>query len=394
MNSVRFGIDQLLTAPPWSPGRRYGLVTNAAARWSQAPPRSSREALQSAGFNLVRLFSPEHGLDANAADGAAIADGYDPLTGLPVVSLYGDQLRPPRTSLADLDVVLLDLPDIGTRFYTYIWTLSHVLEACADAGVPLVVLDRPNPLGGDLATAEGPMLDAERHASFLGRAALPICHALTMGELARLWNSEWNRRAQLAVIPCVGWQRSMRWPATGLPFVPTSPAMPSYESARLYPGLGLFEATNLSVGRGTAQPFQVLGAPWLRAPTLVAHFKAHAMPGLTLEAFDFTPTQNPFAGARCAGVRLRVTQDAHLRPVVAGLRLLSAIINSHPSEFQWATYPTAANPSGAGHFEKLIGRAGIREMLQTGPDNLEEQIRAWTDVTGWAERVQPHLLYT
>ncbi|HEY9170955.1 MAG TPA: exo-beta-N-acetylmuramidase NamZ domain-containing protein, partial [Verrucomicrobiae bacterium] len=182
MSRPLFGVDQVLVTPGLLRGR-IGLVTNDAARTALDVRVRSRVALQGAGFKLIRLFSPEHGLGADTDDGAPVRDGFDPLTGLPVVSLYGNKLRPPRASLADLDAVVFDIPDIGARFYTYIWTLSHVLEACAEAGVPLVVLDRPNPLGGDLAAAEGPILDVARYGSFVGRAAIPIRHSLTAGEL-------------------------------------------------------------------------------------------------------------------------------------------------------------------------------------------------------------------
>jgi hypothetical protein len=167
-----------------------------------------------------------------------------------VVSLYGDRLRPTRAQLHDLDAVLFDIPDVGVRFYTYAWTLWHALAACADAGVPLIVLDRPNPLGGDLARAEGPMLDLA-HRSFLGEHPIPIVHACTLGELVRLWQAEAFPSARVTVVPVTGWSRTSEWPVLGVPWVPTSPAMPSFACARWYAGLCLFEATNVSVGRGT-----------------------------------------------------------------------------------------------------------------------------------------------
>lgn len=392
MNRVRFGLDALLANPGWLRGR-VGLVTNDAARTTSDANLTSRAALQHAGLNLVRLFSPEHGLGANAADGAKVADSLDSLTGLPVVSLYGETMRPAREALADLDAVVFDLPDIGARFYTYIWTLSHVLEACTEARMPLIVLDRPNPLGGDIAAAEGPILDVEKFSSFIGRAAIPIRHSLTIGELARLWNAEWTLEADLRVMTCSGWTRSMHWPDTGLPFVPTSPAIASYESALLYPGLGLFEATNLSVGRGTNRAFQFIGAPWLQAEAAARHFNASALPDVTASAESFVPKLAPYPGERCAAVRLLVHEAKSFRPVSAGLNLLATVIALHPKQICWSKYPTAANPGGELHFERLIGRAGIREALELKPDDLGGQVKGWTSVPGWAERVKCCLLY-
>lgn len=392
MSHTRFGVDQL-TVEFALAGHRFGLLTNDAARTARDAARPGRVALQQAGINLVRLFAPEHGLEANARDGAAVADGVDHLTGLPVMSLYGERLRPAPEDLADLDAVILDLPDIGARFYTYLWTMSFMLEACAEAGVRLIVLDRPNPLGGDLAAAEGPILEVENCSSFVGRASIPIRHSLTMGELARLLNGEWHLNAKLEVIPCAGWKRSMRWPDTGLPFVPTSPAISSFESALLYPGLCLFEATNLSVGRGTELPFQIVGAPWLDAQSVAEDFNSRRVRGLVAEEFAVTPSQNPFAGTDCRGVRLHITDEKCARPVKAGLHLLAAVIRRHRCHFQWANYHTVANPGGEGHFERLIGRIGIREVLEESPSDLDQRIPRWTSATGWAERAKDWLLY-
>lgn len=392
MNGIQFGIDRLLASPERVTGR-VALVTNDAARTARDSELHSRVALQRTGLNLVRLFSPEHGIAASAADGAVVADGVDPLTGLPVVSLYGERMRPPRESLADLDAVLFDIPDIGARFYTYIWTLSHVLEACAEAGVPLIVLDRPNPLSGDLAAAEGPMLDTEKFASFVGRAAIPIRHSLTVGELAQLWNAEWKLNAKLQVIRCEGWQRAMHWPDTGLPFVQTSPAIASNEAALLYPGICLFEGANLSVGRGTLFSFQAVGAPWLRAEETAERFNALALAGVVARAERFTPTLAPYAEMQCNAVCLVVSEPRAFRPVAAGLLLLATVIELHRDYFRWAKYPTVANPGGEGHFERLIGRVGIREVLEDGPARLSDCVREWTFVPNWTARVKDVLLY-
>jgi uncharacterized protein YbbC (DUF1343 family) len=342
---------------------------------------------------LTRLFGPEHGLGAVAADGARVEDGIDAATRLPVVSLYGERMRPARDHLADLDAVCFDIPDVGARFYTYAWTLWHVLHACADAGVPLVVLDRPNPLGGDLAAAEGPLLEPTCR-SFLGESEIPVRHALTLGELARLWQRERVPHASLTVVPLQGWDRTRAWPATHCAWVPTSPAMPHAACTYWYPGTCLFEATNVSVARGTDAPFATLGAPWLDGHALA---RAVVADGVSVTPTTFVPTIGPAAGTRCHGVSLAISAadaDAFvaraLRPVALGLTLLDAIARQHPHDFAWARYPTAANPDGHDHFARLIGRTDMGAHIGAMPVVPPE---TWTRPAGWAERVAPVLLY-
>jgi uncharacterized protein YbbC (DUF1343 family) len=392
--TVRFGVDRVVDTPALLHGAgAVGLVTNDAARLARDARLHARVALRDAGVPLVRLFGPEHGLDANAADGAAVPDGTDARTGLPVVSLYGERLAPTRAQLAGLDRLLFDVPDVGARFYTYAWTLFHVLGACAEAGLPLTVLDRPNPLGGDIAHAEGPMLDAAL-ASFVGADRIPIRHALTLGELARVWQRERWPHATLDVITCEGWTRDMPWPDTGLPWVPTSPAMPSMASVLTYPGLCLFEGTELSVGRGTEAPFQHVGAPWLDADAVIAWLARAPLPGVTLEHDVFVPDAAPHAGERCQAVRVVVTDVRAHRPVALGLWLLAAVIATHRGAFAWARYPTAANSTGDGHLDRLVGERGVREWLDASAERTDAaRVGAWTAAPGWAARVAPALLY-
>jgi uncharacterized protein YbbC (DUF1343 family) len=393
--NVAFGADRLVREPALLPSAaRLGLVTNDCARVSVDPAVRTRRALLDAGLPIVRLFGPEHGIAASAADGAAVFDATDALTGLPVVSLYGERTRPSRESIADLDAVLFDIPDVGARFYTYVWTLLEVLGACAEFGVPLVVLDRPNPLGGVLPQAEGPMLDLAC-ASFVGGDVIPVRHSLTVGELARLWQAERYPGAQLTVVACVGWRREFLWPDTGLPFVPTSPSMPSFASALLYPGICLFEATNVSVGRGTALPFQRIGAPWLDAGAVLERLSRTTPRGVRFETDEFSPAIGVYANETIPGIRIEVTDGHVLRPVALGILLLAAVVTTHRLRFAWWKYPTAANPSGDGHFERLIGRRGVQARLDASPDTVDgTQVTEWTRAEGWAERVGPTLLYT
>ncbi len=392
--SVRFGVDRLVAEPSLlGEAARLGLVTNDAARVSSDMQRHSRVALLAAGVPVVRLFGPEHGLGADAADGAAVSDGTDALTGLPVVSLYGERMRPDAESLRDLEAVLFDVPDVGARFYTYTWTLFHMMAACADARMPLIVLDRPNPQGGDLSKVEGPVLQAA-FRSFIGEDAIPIRHQLTLGELARVWQRDRWPACDLRVIACEGWSRAMQWPDTTLEWVPTSPAMPSFESARLYAGTCLFEATNLSVARGTSAPFQQAGAPWLDVPAVLADLARRVPKGVEIAETAFVPTVGPYAGETCRGMHVRVTSPEALRPVALGLLLMAAVASTHRLRFQWARYPTAANPSGDGHFERLAGQRDIRHKLDVAPQDVDaELVRQWTDAGDWRARVEGLLLY-
>lgn len=410
--AVRFGVDVLLSDPErWRDWHRVGLVTNDAARLAAHSTVQSRIALQRAGVPLVRLFGPEHGLGAVAADGEAVTDGVDAATGLPVVSLYGERMRPAPEHLADLDVLCFDIPDVGARFYTYAWTLWHAIHACEDAGVRLIVLDRPNPLGGVLAAAEGPILD-DACRSFIGEHAIPIRHALTLGELARLWVAECAPRTALTVVPCDGWDASRSWEATGCDWVPTSPAMPHAECAVWYPGTCLFEATNVSVARGTGAPFATIGAPWLDATSVIAAVATMRAPyapaaSVALEATTFAPTLGPSAGESCVGIRLTITAADRtafiardFRPVQLGLVLLDGIARQHPKQFAWARYPTAANPRGDDHFARLVGRADVgarigapRETPLDATRGAHDGLETWTRATEWAARVAPFLLY-
>lgn len=390
-----FGVDRVAHYPDLLPAAgRIGLVTNQAARLAEDPTIPSRVALLDAGLPVVRLFTPEHGLSAQGADGAPMRDVADLATGLEIVSLYGERFAPPVESLADLDLVIFDIPDVGARFYTYAWTLSHVLESCARTGTPLVVLDRPNPLGGRLDVAEGPLLDEACCASFIGRWAIPIRHSLTLGELALHWALTRVQNAQVDVIACNGWQRDALWPSLGLEWVPTSPSMPSFASALAYPGTCLFEATNLSVGRGTDTPFQLIAAPWLDARRVIEAVEHAPYWGVRLHPDSCTPTLGPYSGEEVEAVRIEVVDPAHVRPVAVGLALLAAVIRRHVHRFAWSPYPTAANPTGGDHFQRLVGSRSVAPRLEdlSAPVTPAE-VERWTTVSGWGPGVRDALLY-
>jgi uncharacterized protein YbbC (DUF1343 family) len=391
---IRFGADALSADAvlPVAAGR-VGLVTNDAARLAADDRQHARVALQQAGVPLVRLFSPEHGLPADAPDGAAVGDVPDSLTRLPVVSLYGDRFAPPPAALHDLDCMLFDVPDVGARFYTYAWTLTHVIDACAAAGIPVVVLDRPNPAGGAPASIEGPLLE-RAHRSFLGRLEVPVRHGLTLGELGLLWRRERRPDADVHVVPCENWDRRWTWHRTGLPFVPTSPAIRDADAALLYAGLALFEATNVSVGRGAALSFRAVGAPWLEPDRVLDRFARRTPAGVDVVPDAFTPAAGPHAGTACRALRFDVREPDRVRPVALGLALLADIAAVHGAEFAWAGYPTAANPSGAEHLERLLGSAAVAAALVREPGSVDATfIARAVAAPGWDVRWRGVLLY-
>jgi uncharacterized protein YbbC (DUF1343 family) len=351
--TVSPGIIQLVReAPALLGGQRVALLTHAAA----TSPRLERsvDAL-AAVCDLRLLFGPEHGLDGVAAAGQRVGEGTDRASGLRVISLYGARRAPAPADLAEIDLLVCDLCDIGARFYTYAATLLGSLAAAADAGVPVLLCDRPNPLGG--AVVEGPTLRAG-YQSLVGAAAVPIRHGLTLGELARMANARAATPAELQVLPAQGWRRAQHHPHTGLPWVPPSPNVPGYETALLYPGTCLIEGTNVSEGRGTALPFQQIGAPWLNGRELAAQLNALGLPGVGARATAFAPLGSKHAGLRCEGIQLHITDAAALRPVALGVHLLAALRRGSP-EFAWL--PPV---EGARHFIDLLwGGDGLRRAL-------------------------------
>ncbi|WP_143305579.1 exo-beta-N-acetylmuramidase NamZ family protein [Chitinophaga vietnamensis] len=395
MHKVLNSVDVLLAQQPHWKRKRIALVTNHAATTHQFVP--SRAALLQQGFNIVKLFSPEHGLDTTGADGHAMEHSTDTLTRLPVTSLYGGQLAPSRSDLADIDLVLFDIPDVGCRFYTYLWTLTHVLEACAACNVPFIIADRPNPLSGNLMLAEGPLLDEVHCSSFIGRWPIPVKHSCTLGELAQYFNSVRRIHCQLEVMPCAHWQRQQFYADWNPSFVPLSPAIPVFESALLYPGLCFLEATNCSEGRGTAVPFRVAGAPWLLAEETAQLFNT-MVPAISGSVYArplvFTPAEGKYAGQTCNGVMLHVTDPAAFLAVAAGWLLIRIIKALHPQDFQWAAYPTHVNPSGKKHLDLLSGIPHAETLFDTALPDFINAVKPYLHPGDWAMRMQPFLIYT
>jgi uncharacterized protein YbbC (DUF1343 family)/CubicO group peptidase (beta-lactamase class C family) len=313
-------------------GKRVGLVTNATGRARDG--RSTIDVLTSeeakkAGVKLVRLFSPEHGIRSDAD--APVADQVDPTTGLTIHSLYGERRRPKPGELEGLDALLLDVQDVGTRFYTYVTTGAYLLPEVARAKIPLVVLDRPDPISG--AAIEGPLADPDR-LSFTAHHTIPVRYGMTLGELLTMVNDEQKAGARVDVVKLSGWSRDLWYDETGLEWVNPSPNMRSLTEATLYPGIGLLETTNLSVGRGTDTPFEVIGAPWVDGRRLAAVLSARKIPGVTFTPIHFTPASSTFGGERCGGVRFTVTDRDALRPVTLGIELAVALRSLYPVDWK------------------------------------------------------------
>lgn len=363
-------------------GRRVGLITNPTGM-----DRSGRSTIdrlhEHPEVELVTLFAPEHGLRAAEGEGRFIEDSIDPATGLPVVSLYaGSKRAPSPDDLAALDVVIFDMQDVGARYYTYVYSMALAMEAAGGAGVPFVVLDRPNPIGD---AVHGNVLDPA-FATFVGLYPVPMRHGLTAGELARLFRGEFGIEVDLTVVPVAGWDPSREFDATGLPWVAPSPNMPDPTSALHYPGTCLFEGTNLSVGRGTDRPFQQVGAPWLDGEALAAALGALGLPGVRFEPVTFTPrgaTDGKWDGEAVSGVRFVATDPARYDPTRAAVAVL---VQARAQAGEWWEW-------NAAHFDRLAGTDALRIGIEAG-EGPEDLTAAWSEQRAAFEaRAAPYRLY-
>ena len=373
---VLLGIDVLRRAD-FAPlaNQRVGLVTNHTGRDSNGTP--TIDVLFAAkNLKLAALFSPEHGI--RGARDEKVADSTDEKTGLPVWSLYGDVRKPKPEQLAALDVLVFDIQDIGTRFYTYISTLRNCLEAAAERKIPLYVLDRPNPIDG--VHVEGPVRDAAAD-SFTATHTIPVRHGMTMGELATLIVKEKGLATQLHVIGCQGWSRAQRFDATGLEWKNPSPNMRSLTQALLYPGVGLLETTNLSVGRGTDTPFEVVGAPWLDGKALAKELRSYKLPGVTFVPIRFTPVASKHQGKECGGINLAITDWQSFEPVRTGIAVAIALRQLHHEQWQLE------------HFDKLLAHHATFAAVRDGKP-LAEIVASWNgDLREFLTRREAALLY-
>ena len=387
---ICFGVDEIILQNPAWKTKALGLVTSDAATTNTGI--LSRTALLQGGFNIVLLFSPEHGISAKAPDGEAQQNGIDKITGLPIISLYGNKSMPTAQDLENIDIVLFDIPDIGARFYTYLWTLTYVLEACAIHKKELIVLDRPNPVSGNFDAAEGPFLE-EGSSSFIGRWNIPIKHSCTLGELALYFNNKKNIDASLTVVTVKNWDRDDLATDWGTNFVATSPAIQNTNSMLLYTGLCLLEATNLSEGRGSQYSFETAAAPWLQTNELVGFINQSFDDEIKASAITFTPTSGIYVNTLCKGIHLNVIDPTYFKPVFFGLLLVYMIRAKHPHAFVWAPYKTAVNPTGENHLDKLLGINNAQNLFDLPLPQFIANCTKLTHCSGWQEQMIPFLLY-
>lgn len=387
--TVRLGID-VVRAQAFAPfaGKRIGLLTHLAACAGDLVS-TYQHLTRAENVSLTALFAPEHGFGAAAPDGIHIASTTDARTGLPIHSLYGASRQPTAEMLQGLDAVVVDIQDVGARYYTFVWTMTYLLEACGEHGVAVIMLDRPNPLGDHVY---GLPVYPEME-SFVGRYNIPNAHGMTIGELAQMVNAIWSKYpAELTVIPCEGWQRTMRWDETGLPWIPPSPAMPHFSTVVQYPGACLIEGTTLSEGRGTALPFEIIGAPYLDGILLADHLNSLGLSGVRFRPHVFRPTASKYAGEDCSGVQVHITDLAVYQPLRTWLAVIHAIRNLYPTQFGWIE-SQADGWGKANHFDRLAGSGTLREGINDG-ENLAELLRDEARFCqSFTERRHSYLIY-
>jgi uncharacterized protein YbbC (DUF1343 family) len=363
---VLTGLDQIDALWPKDlKGARAGLVVHPASI-----DRMLRHAVdvctRSKKFAATALFGPQHGILGQTQDNMIEWEGFrDPATGLPVYSLYGKTRKPAPGMLDNVDVLIIDLQDVGSRYYTFIWTLDLCMEACREAGKTVMVLDRPNPIDG--IQTEGPLLDPD-YRSFVGLRPLPVRHGMTIGEIGLFLCMHFHHGLDYRVVPLRGWKRNMWFEETSLPWVLPSPNMPTVDTALVYPGMCLLEGTNISEGRGTTRPFEIFGAPFIHPDTLVRALNEFKLPGVVFRPLSFLPTFQKHANTLCGGAQIHVTDRSRFRPFKTGVAILKAIHNTWPRDFAWKQPPY--------EYEEVK----LPIDILAGTDRLRKEIEAWKDL--------------
>ena len=386
-------------------GKRVGLITNPTGVDSQLDSIIEKFR-RHPDLKLVALYGPEHGVRGNAQAGEYVSFYFDDHFQLPVFSLYGQTHKPPANMLTNIDeymrtfdtqhtgkqvepgmmqavdVMVFDLQDVGTRVYTYIATMAYAMQACAESGIPFIVLDRPNPITG--VAMEGPMLEYPEHSSFIGLYPIPLRHGMTAGELAQLFNEKFlTRKAKLTVVPMENWTRAEWFDETSLPWVLPSPNLPTLDAATVYPGQVIIEGTNLSEGRGTTKPFEIFGAPWIDGFTLAKELNALRLPGVKFREIWFTPTFSKHKEKLCGGCQLHVTDREAYQPIATTLEVLRVIRQRYPGQLEFH----------AKYFDKVMGTSNVLQMIESGAPTAEIVATFKTGLEEFLKLRQPYLLY-
>ncbi|XHU85361.1 DUF1343 domain-containing protein [Peribacillus muralis] len=361
-------------------GKKVGLITNPTGIDSELT--SIVDLLHDdPDIQLTALFGPEHGVRGDAQAGASVEFYIDEKTGLPVYSLYGKTKKPTPEMLKDVEVLVFDIQDVGTRFYTYIYTMAYAMEAAKENDIPFIVLDRPNPQGG--VSVEGPILEPE-FSSFVGMYPIPLKHGMTVGELATLFNKQFKIGADLKVIKMKGWKRDMDYDDTGLPFVLPSPNIPTVSTTFVYPATGLIEGTNVSEGRGTTKPFELIGAPYINSDELAGKLNALRLPGVKFRAASFTPTFSKHAGKLSHGVEIYVSDRKKFKALPTGLHIIKTIHDLYPNDFEFLQ---------ANNFSLLIGNGWVRGKIEDGASVNEIMKEYEDDLDAFKKVRKKYLLY-
>jgi uncharacterized protein YbbC (DUF1343 family) len=361
-------------------GKRVGLITNPTGIDSEL--NSIVDLLNDdPDIELTALYGPEHGVRGDAQAGSSVGFYIDEKTGLPVYSLYGKAKKPTPEMLENVDVLVFDIQDVGTRYYTYIYTMAYAMEAAQEKNIPIIVLDRPNPQGG--LSVDGPVLEPE-FSSFVGLYPIPLKHGMTVGELASFFNEEFEIGADLTVVKMKGWKRTMDYDDTGLPFVLASPNMPTVSTTFVYPATGLIEGTNVSEGRGTTKPFELIGAPYINSTDLAEQLNALSLPGVKFRAASFTPTFSKHAGKLSHGVEVYVTDRKTFDAVPTGLHIIKTIHDMYPNDFQFLS---------VNNFSLLIGNDWVRTMILEGASVAEIMNEYQNEQDEFKEVRKKYLMY-
>jgi len=406
LQKVKLGVEVLLEEHlDLIKGKRVGLITNPTGVDSQMRTTVDLFA-RNPEFQLVALYGPEHGVRGDAQAGEYVPFYLDEKYNIPVFSLYGQSLKPaagmlknideymrsfdtkatekiPQASMVkDVDMLIFDIQDVGTRVYTYIATMAYALQASAENGIDFIVLDRPNPING--VTVEGPLIEYPQYSSFVGLYPIPVRYGMTMGELALLFNDKFlEKKANLKVIPMKGWRRDMWYDETSLPWVIPSPNMPTLETAAVYPGQVYFEGTNVSEGRGTTRPFELFGAPWIDGYELAKKLNDLALPGVRFREAWFTPTFSKFEGLLCGGVQIHILDRNRYRPFETTLYIVKTIRDMYPENFRFHN----------DYFDKIMGSSKTREAIEKGTD-IQQIVKSFEKELGnFSDFRKPYLLY-